>query len=98
MKEYNNQMSKKIAEIRRHLDYNDSRAINAILAAIQNGASLLDEERLFLIVQQIYAYSKPHRMPSHIRQTFKMEYKFLLREFRESENVPDELYYKYFKQ
>lgn len=82
----------------RHPDYNDSRAINALLTALQVGVPLTDRERLFSIVWTTYKSSRPYRDPSHIRRAFKLEYKFLLREFREVENIPDELYFTYFPQ
>lgn len=86
---------RKIAEIMRNPSYNNSRAINTILSALQVGIPLADEERLFNMVNYVYLHSRPRRMLSKMRHTFQEEYGFLLREFKGIEEIPDELYKKY---
>lgn len=71
---------KKIDDVQTKHGFANSRVMVGILGAIENGADIDDEERLFDIVRLLYR-SGEHRRPSWIKHTFIKNYKFIRREF-----------------
>ncbi len=75
----------KMAQIMRHPDYTNSRAISSILSALDKGVSLDDEERLFLIADSVWTATRDwiYKGPSYRRHKFKRDLAFIRREFKD---------------
>lgn len=70
----------RIEYIQSHPDYNNTRCINTMIAALLDGIPIEDVNTLFRLVEQAYTEEGKHRRPGYIRYKFKKAYAFLIRE------------------